>query len=660
MPKHNTNDAMMEMFIFETSQQVELLEQSILTSDEENCYTETAINEIFRIMHTIKGSSSMMMFHGIADLAHTIEDLFFYLREEKPKQIDCGSLTDLTLDSVDFIKVEVMKIKNNDEVDGDSSKLIETLKQFLANLKMSNTDNVVVEQQETNCEYNNFFVNDNQIGHYCNTYKAVVFFEEGCEMENVRAYTVIHKLKDITDCYAFYPGDILDSDKSIDVIRNKGFQIYLKTNLSFEEVQDFFEQTIYLKNLDLVQLEEDIFTKKLMSKEPYIHPNNCSNAFNLNEESVVDRKTIGKEKQLKSSRQSIISVSVEKLDKLMDLVGEMVIAEAMVTQNPDLHGLELNNFQKAAIQLNKITTEIQDVVMAVRMVPISTTFHKMNRIVRDMSKNLHKDVQLMIEGEETEVDKNIIEHISDPLMHLVRNALDHGIETPELRQGKGKQTKGTITLKAENNGNDVLIVVKDDGKGLNKESVLKKANENNLLTNNELNMTDTEIYNLVLLPGFSTKENVTEYSGRGVGMDVVTKNIEAISGSVLIDSIPDRGTTVTLKIPLTLATIDGMNIKVGTSRYTIPTMSIKEFFCPKTEDVIVVDIQNLSIGLIVDSVSEVLTIPDQDIVDPPQMNKDFNNRYIKKIGKTGTDVKLLLDCEKLLTEDEFMTLNETI
>ena len=660
MPKHNTNDAMMEMFIFETSQQVELLEQSILTSDEENCYTETAINEIFRIMHTIKGSSSMMMFHGIADLAHTIEDLFFYLREEKPKQIDCGSLTDLTLDSVDFIKVEVMKIKNNDEVDGDSSKLIETLKQFLANLKMSNTDNVVVEQQETNCEYNNFFVNDNQIGHYCNTYKAVVFFEEGCEMENVRAYTVIHKLKDITDCYAFYPGDILDSDKSIDVIRNKGFQIYLKTNLSFEEVQDFFEQTIYLKNLDLVQLEEDIFTKKLMSKEPYIHPDNCSNAFNLNEESVVDRKTIGKEKQLKSSRQSIISVSVEKLDKLMDLVGEMVIAEAMVTQNPDLHGLELNNFQKAAIQLNKITTEIQDVVMAVRMVPISTTFHKMNRIVRDMSKNLHKDVQLMIEGEETEVDKNIIEHISDPLMHLVRNALDHGIETPELRQGKGKQTKGTITLKAENNGNDVLIVVKDDGKGLNKESVLKKANENNLLTNNELNMTDTEIYNLVLLPGFSTKENVTEYSGRGVGMDVVTKNIEAISGSVLIDSIPDRGTTVTLKIPLTLATIDGMNIKVGTSRYTIPTMSIKEFFCPKTEDVIVVDIQNLSIGLIVDSVSEVLTIPDQDIVDPPQMNKDFNNRYIKKIGKTGTDVKLLLDCEKLLTEDEFMTLNETI
>ncbi|NLZ83192.1 MAG: chemotaxis protein CheA [Clostridiales bacterium] len=660
MPKHNTNDAMMEMFIFETSQQVELLEQSILTSDEENCYTETAINEIFRIMHTIKGSSSMMMFHGIADLAHTIEDLFFYLREEKPKQIDCGSLTDLILDSVDIIKVEVMKIKNNDEVDGDSSKLIETLKQFLANLKMSNTDNVVVEQQETNCEYNNFFVNDNQIGHYCNTYKAVVFFEEGCEMENVRAYTVIHKLKDITDCYAFYPGDILDSDKSIDVIRNKGFQIYLKTNLSFEEVQDFFEQTIYLKNLDLVQLEEDIFTKKLMSKEPYIHPNNCSNAFNLNEESVVDRKTIGKEKQLKSSRQSIISVSVEKLDKLMDLVGEMVIAEAMVTQNPDLHGLELNNFQKAAIQLNKITTEIQDVVMAVRMVPISTTFHKMNRIVRDMSKNLHKDVQLMIEGEETEVDKNIIEHISDPLMHLVRNALDHGIETPELRQGKGKQTKGTITLKAENNGNDVLIVVKDDGKGLNKESVLKKANENNLLTNNELNMTDTEIYNLVLLPGFSTKENVTEYSGRGVGMDVVTKNIEAISGSVLIDSIPDRGTTVTLKIPLTLATIDGMNIKVGTSRYTIPTMSIKEFFCPKTEDVIVVDIQNLSIGLIVDSVSEVLTIPDQDIVDPPQMNKDFNNRYIKKIGKTGTDVKLLLDCEKLLTEDEFMTLNETI
>jgi two-component system chemotaxis sensor kinase CheA len=270
----------------------------------------------------------------------------------------------------------------------------------------------------------------------------------------------------------------------------------------------------------------------------------------------------------------------------MDLVGEMVIAEAMVIQNPDLRGLALGNFTKAARQLNKITTDIQDMVMSIRMVPLSATFTKMHRIVRDMCKKLDKEVHLEILGEETEVDKNIIEHISDPLMHLVRNSIDHGIESPEERLAKGKAKIGTITLEAKNAGSDVLIIVKDDGKGLNKEKILKKARENNLLFKNEEDMTDKEIFNLILLPGFSTKETVTEFSGRGVGMDVVTKNIEAVGGSLSVDSVAGKGTVITLKIPLTLAIIDGMNIKVGKARYTIPTISIKESFRPKEGDII--------------------------------------------------------------------------
>lgn len=307
---------------------------------------------------------------------------------------------------------------------------------------------------------------------------------------------------------------------------------------------------------------------------------------NISKENMSEKK-VGVEKHSISTKQNIISVSVEKLDKLMDLVGEMVIAEAMVIQNPDLLGLELNNFQKAARQLNKITSEIQDTVMSVRMVPLSTTFHKMNRVIRDMSRNLQKEVQLRIEGEETEVDKNIIEHISDPLMHLVRNSLDHGLELPEIREENGKPRKGTLTLKAKNHGNDVLIIVSDDGKGLNKESILKKAKAQNLIYKNESDMTDTELFNLILLPGFSTKESITEYSGRGVGMDVVTKNIEAVGGAISIESIPGKGTTVTLKIPLTLAIIDGMNIKVGSSCYTLPTIAIKESFRPKRGEVII-------------------------------------------------------------------------
>jgi two-component system chemotaxis sensor kinase CheA len=206
--------------------------------------------------------------------------------------------------------------------------------------------------------------------------------------------------------------------------------------------------------------------------------------------------------------------------------------------------------------------------------------------MRDMCKKLGKEVQLELIGEETEVDKNIIEHISDPLMHLLRNSIDHGIEEMEYREQAGKPKFGKVTLEAKNSGSDVLVIVRDDGKGLNKEKILQKARINNLLSKPESEMIEREIYNLIFLPGFSTKENVTEFSGRGVGMDVVIKNLEVIGGSVAIESIEGVGTSFTMKIPLTLAIIDGMNIGVGKSRFTLPTVVIKESFRPKVNDTI--------------------------------------------------------------------------
>ena len=202
-------------------------------------------------------------------------------------------------------------------------------------------------------------------------------------------------------------------------------------------------------------------------------------------------------------------------------------------------------------------------------------------------KNSTRKFSLQLIGQETEVDKNIIEHISDPLMHLIRNSIDHGIEMPSERETKGKPRIGTITLEAKNAGGDVLIIIRDDGEGFNKDRILAKAREKGLIKGSEEEITDKEIYNLVFLPGFSTNENVTEFSGRGVGMDVVVKNIEAVGGAIAADSVPGKGTTITLKIPLTLAIIDGMNIKVGDSRYTIPTTAIKESFRPKMTEVIV-------------------------------------------------------------------------
>ncbi len=559
------------MFIFETSQLIEQLEQSILISEKSNHYSQDNINEVFRIMHTIKGSSAMMLFDNISIFAHSIEDLFYFLREEKPHRVDYSILFDLILEGIDFIKVELEKIKGSSNADGEASELIGKIKDYLSILKQDNNNSPAdtTKQQESISE------NKSPTSSHLHSYKAVIYFEEGCQMENIRAYTVINNLKEITDEISYIPEDIIYNEDSVNVIRCEGFTIYIKADYVYEEMHKFFMQTIFLKDLELVQLEND--EPMIASIEEVIAPESPSEVLKQHE---------AKETSFSGAPQSIISVNVSKLDKLMDLVGEMVIAEDMVIQNPDLIGLELNSFHKASRQLNKITSEIQDIVMAIRMVPLSTTFIKMHRIVRDMSKKLDKEVQLEIIGEETEVDKNIIEHISDPLMHLVRNAIDHGIELQEERQEKGKPRISTITLEAKNSGSDVLIIVKDDGKGLDKEKILEKARENGLLYKSENDMSDKEIFNLVFFPGFSTKDSITEFSGRGVGMDVVMKNIETVGGSVSVDSILGKGTKVTLKIPLTLAIIDGMNLKVGNSRYTMPIVAIKESFRPKEDDVI--------------------------------------------------------------------------
>jgi len=286
-----------------------------------------------------------------------------------------------------------------------------------------------------------------------------------------------------------------------------------------------------------------------------------------------------------ANKQSLINVSVDKLDALLDFVGEIVIAQSMVVQNPELNGLQLDNFYKSAEQLQKLTKELQDVVMAIRMIPIASVFQKMNRIVRDMNKTLNKDAELIISGEETEVDKTIIDSLSDPLMHLVRNCMDHGLESTDERIAKGKNPKGKVMLRAYNNGSNVVVTVSDDGKGLDRDKILNKALEKELITGDVEELTDKEIYECILLPGFSTKEAVTEFSGRGVGMDVVRSNIESIGGSLSLDSKPGEGTIFTIKIPLTLAIIDGMNVAVGDRSFIIPMTSVKEAIRCKSDDI---------------------------------------------------------------------------
>ncbi|MCP4446230.1 MAG: chemotaxis protein CheA [Myxococcales bacterium] len=277
----------------------------------------------------------------------------------------------------------------------------------------------------------------------------------------------------------------------------------------------------------------------------------------------------------KSAPKQSIRVDTTKLDELMNLVGELIIAENMVSHNEDLEGHEFENFHKAALHLNRITRSLQDLTMSVRMVPIRPTFRKMLRVARDVARKQTKDVELVLSGEETEVDRSVVEAIGDPLVHLLRNAVDHGVEDADTRLALGKPAKGQLNLSAHHEAGEVWIVLADDGKGLDRERILAKAIDKGVVDSGD-GLTDNEVYQLITEPGFSTADQLSDISGRGVGMDVVKRNIEKLRGRLDISSQLGYGTTFTLRIPLTLAIVEGMQVRVGLHSYTIPLFAIRE------------------------------------------------------------------------------------
>ena len=308
-------------------------------------------------------------------------------------------------------------------------------------------------------------------------------------------------------------------------------------------------------------------------------------------EAVLNR-ALDKQKQalatsssrLESMEHKEVRVDVTKLDRLFDLMGELITAEAMVVQNPDLQGLELDRFDQAANYLGKITRQMQEITMSVRMIPMEGMFNKMRRVVRDLARRMERPIEFHDSGRDTEMDRNVIEVLSDPLVHVIRNAVDHGIEAPEDREAAGKPAEGRVHLSARYEGSEIWISIRDDGRGLDREKILIKAIEQGLTTEDEAAMLgDDQVWKFLFMPGFSTAEQVSDVSGRGVGMDVVKRNIEQLRGKVDVVTAPGEGTEVILKIPLTLAIIDGVTVKVGNVLYAIPLGDIREFHQARPE-----------------------------------------------------------------------------
>ena len=285
--------------------------------------------------------------------------------------------------------------------------------------------------------------------------------------------------------------------------------------------------------------------------------------------------------------QSTVRVDTKKLDNLVDMVGELVIAQSLVQQNPNLTSMIDQKLLRDFSQLKRITLDLQKIAMSLRMVPIRHSFQKMIRLVRDLSKKSGKQVDLRLYGEETEIDRNMVDTLYDPLVHMIRNSMDHGIEPPQKRKETGKPEIGEISLRAYQKGGNIVIEIEDDGQGLNRARILAKARERKIISE-ENSLTDFQIDNLIFEPGFSTAEKITDVSGRGVGMDVVKRVIEKIRGKIEIYSIEGKGCRFVIRVPLTLAIMDGILVKIGQERFIIPTVTIKETLRPAPEDVFTV------------------------------------------------------------------------
>lgn len=595
-------ESMLDMYLFENQQLLEQLQEIVLDQKDADCFDEDSINEIFRTMHTIKGSSGIMMFDEITAVAHKLEDVFYYLRESHPDNVPHLELVDHVLEVADFITAEMDKLQDGEAADGDASGIIADIDAFLNKIKGKDSTPVKENVHE---EPKQFYIAPvaTSDSHF---YKIFITFYPETELANVHAYKAVYALKEIAEDLLYFPENIISDESSAEVILEEGFKMLLQTQSSEDEIRkligigydiekvDVFEcsakeyqqgfgQPIEKIEIDLDSSVEEIEARTEGAEKAEAKPKKemAPGDFVIQSKTPGKAKKLAKDKPKKSEKAAFISVDVSKMDMLMDLIGELVISESVVLQNPDLRvpGLKLDNFNKAAAQMSKISTDLQNVIMSMRMLPLTNTFQKMNRIVFDVSRKLGKDIEFEMVGDTTEVDKNIIEHISDPLMHLVRNAVDHGIETKEEREASGKTERAKVRLSAKTESGKVWIIVEDNGKGLDREKILEKARKQGLLdmTKPDSAYADKEVFQFITLPGFSTNEKVTEYSGRGVGMDVVVQNLQQVGGSLEIESTPGEGSAMILKIPLTLAIIDGIVMEVGTSSFVIETGVVKEF-----------------------------------------------------------------------------------
>lgn len=632
----------LDVFLEESKEHLVNLNEKLLEL-EKNPQDLSSLNEIFRAAHTLKGMSSTMGFNDMADLTHHMEDVLSELKEGLIRVE--SAVIDILFDCFDRLQIMVGNIQSG-QSPVNNTDLIEMLNKVKQGTlttpsPQAVTDLTGISKEQASAISEQSSIMPFKFNQYdltvlrevqtrgLNAYYVSINVAPDCLMKSVRSFMVFKTLEADGEVIKTCP-----SAQELDEGRfDDQFHLVLVNSLDEETIRQRIEaisevevDVIQLINLDdLYDLNHEVPGE--ISPKNFRSPEIVSTPDKLSEEGTRSHKV-----------KQTVRVDIERLDNLMNLVGELVISKGQLEQiGLTQHHTDLNDVIE---QLERITNDLQNVVMNVRMVPIEQVFNRFPRMVRDLAKELGKDIEFIIEGKETELDRTVIDEIGDPLVHLLRNAVDHGIEYPQIRRQNGKPSTGLVRLVARHEGNNVFIEVTDDGGGFDLETIRAKALEKGLASPQDLSsMTPGQVTDLLFRPGFSTAQNVTDVSGRGVGLDVVKNKIESLNGEIQVDTVLGQGTTFKIRLPLTLAIIQALLVKVGNETFAIPLSSVDETTMIKKSDLKMIQSQEVVVlrGKVLPLVyaRRLLESPEQGIAE--------EEMYVVVVRKVDKQLGIIVD-----------------
>ncbi|MBS6062370.1 chemotaxis protein CheA [Criibacterium bergeronii] len=602
-------DQYIDIFLDESREHLQNLNECLLRIEDNPNDMET-VNEIFRIAHTLKGMSGTMGFTNMQKLTHKMENVLDGIRSQKI--VVNRDIIDTLFEGLDVLEGQVKNI----ETEGKEQNI--DITDLVTRLESIESGGTVTQETKSNEQTASASQTDSTNGLSLNlsetdkdalysslsqaissgmsVYKADVYVDEKCMLKSARAFIVYKNVEDI--------GEIVYSNPSSDDLEKESFEgqfsLLVLTQESVDELKGLIENVseitkVEVSAFDIENLKQKEQPQEVKQEQPAtqapqselkpVEPQQTAAPQIAAQSTKASAPADAKKTESRANKSSkTIRVDTDRLDNLMNLVSELIIVKTRLEDSEIFS--KRQNMTDAIEYLERVTTSLHDAVTKVRMVPIERVFNRFPRVVRDLSKDLNKEIELIMEGEETEVDRTVIDEIGDPLIHLLRNSADHGIESPEERIAKGKNEKGTVRLIAFQDGNTVVIEVTDDGAGINVEKVKEKAIERGILSKEQADEMDANrAAELIFAAGFSTADHISNVSGRGVGLDVVKNKIETLSGTVEVKTEKDKGSAFIIRLPLTLAIIQALLVIIGDEKYAIPLNNIKEITDINTENI---------------------------------------------------------------------------